>query len=173
MPGQRARSDARRYPSIDPLDSWSKYIGLIDPNKVARVRKLLSRGNEIRQMMTVVGEEGTPISDFTTMLKSEFFDNVFLQQNAFDEVDAATSAERQQFVFDKVLDIIDMDFGFEDKDEARRVIMKATDRYRNWNYAAWDSDEFKKMLGEIDDFIARKGRRKVNAAESVASQGAN
>ncbi|MFC1923753.1 V-type ATP synthase subunit A [Chloroflexota bacterium] len=169
----RSRSDARRYPAIDPLDSWSKYHGVIEADKMARVKSILRRGNEIKQMMTVVGEEGTPIDDFTTMLKSEFFDNVYLQQNAFDDVDAATSAERQQFVFDKVLQIIDLDFGFESKDEARRVLVRATDRYRNWNYAKWQSDEFNTMLSQIDDFIARKGRRKDGAAEAVASQEAN
>ncbi|MFO8010001.1 MAG: V-type ATP synthase subunit A [Dehalococcoidia bacterium] len=155
----RARSDARRYPAIDPLDSWSKYVGLIDPDRIARVKNLLHRGNEVRQMMTVVGEEGTSVEDFTTMLKAEFFDSVYLQQNAFDEVDAATSAERQQYVFDKILEIIDLDFGFEDKDEARRVMVRATDQYRNWNYTPWESDEFNKLLEGIDDFIARKGRR--------------
>ncbi len=155
----RSRSDARRYPSIDPLDSWSKYAGLIDFQKVAKIRDLLHRGNEIKQMMTVVGEEGTSISDFTIMLKSEFFDNVFLQQNAFDDVDAATSAERQKFVFDKVLELIELDFEFDDKDEARRIMVRATDQYRNWNYAPWDSDEFKSMLEGINDFISRKGRR--------------
>ncbi|MCP4375584.1 MAG: V-type ATP synthase subunit A, partial [bacterium] len=30
----RARSDARRYPAIDPLDSWSKYTGIIDTEQV-------------------------------------------------------------------------------------------------------------------------------------------
>lgn len=155
----RSRSDARRYPAIDPLDSWSKYEGIIEADKVARVKALLRRGNEIKQMMTVVGEEGTPVEDFTTSLKAEFFDNVFLQQNAFDEVDAATSAERQTFIFDKVLKVIEMDFGFEDKDEARRALVRATDRFRNWNYAPWQSSEFNSLLVEIDDFIARKGRK--------------
>jgi len=169
----RSRSDARRYPAIDPLDSWSKYKGVIEAEKTAKVKAILRRGNEIKQMMTVVGEEGTPIEDFTTMLKSEFFDNVYLQQNAFDEVDAATSAERQKFVFDKILEIIDLEFGFESKDEARRILVRATDRYRNWNYAKWQSDEFNTLLSQIDDFIARKGRRKADTAEDVVSQEAS
>ena len=69
------------------------------------MRRLLAHGNEVRQMMTVVGEEGTSIEDFTVALKADFFDNCYLQQNAFDEVDGATPAERQQFVFDKVLEV--------------------------------------------------------------------
>jgi len=154
----RERSNARRYPSIDPLDSWSKYTGIIEPKKVAEVHNILRRGNDVKQMMTVVGEEGTPIEDFTIYLKSEFFDNVYLQQNAFDEVDGATEADRQRFVFDKCLEIIRLDFEFESKDQARQVMFFITDLFRNWNYAPMDSDEFKKILAEIDEIIATKGK---------------
>jgi len=104
----RARADARRYPAIDPLDSWSKYAGIIDPAKVRRMRRVLGRGNEIRQMMTVIGEEGTSLEDFIVMHKAEFFDNTFLQQNAYDAVDGATPAERQKRVFDKLLEVVDL-----------------------------------------------------------------
>ena len=154
----RARSDARRYPAIDPLDSWSKYDGIIEPEAVARMRQLLRQGSEVQQMMTVVGEEGTGIDDFTLALKADFFDNCYLQQNAFDEVDAATPAERQKFVFAKVLEVIDADFHFADKSEARQQILEVTDLFRNWNYAAIDSDEYREWLEKIDQFIARAGQ---------------
>jgi V/A-type H+-transporting ATPase subunit A len=153
----RARSDARRYPAIDPLDSWSKYAGIIEPAKVKQVHELLNRGAEVKQMMAVVGQEGTSIDDFATMLKAEFFDNCYLQQNAFDKVDAATSADRQRFVFDKMLEVITLDFGFTDKELARRTLVAAQDLFRNWNYAEWGSDEFKKILGQIEAFVAAKG----------------
>jgi len=155
----RARSDARRYPAIDPLDSWTKYRGIIDPAKVAKVRAVLRRGAEVKQMMAVVGEEGTSIDDFTVMLKAEFFDNCYLQQNAFDPVDAATPADRQQFVFDRILEILDLDFAFDDKDLARRTLVAAQDLFRNWNYAAWQGEEFKRILGQIEAFVASKGRQ--------------
>ncbi len=151
----RARSDARRYPAIDPLDSWSKYNGIVDPESVSRVRQLLRHGNDVRQMMTVVGEEGTSIEDFTVSLKADFFDNCYLQQNAFDEVDAATPAERQKFVFGKVLEVIDTDFQFSDKSEARRRMFEVTDLFRNWNYAATDSEEYRQWLEKIDQFISQ------------------
>ncbi|MBN2182915.1 MAG: V-type ATP synthase subunit A [Sedimentisphaerales bacterium] len=175
----RSRSDARRYPAIDPLDSWSKYVGIIDPQKVEKISQMLRRGDEIRQMMTVVGEEGTPIEDFTIMLKAEFFDSAYLQQNAFDEVDAATSIDRQRFVFDKILEVVEADFIFKDKDEARRTLKKISSMFINWNYAPWDTSvvpeseredppldkskvkedsqtergDFKEMLGQIDQYI--------------------
>jgi V/A-type H+-transporting ATPase subunit A len=155
----RERSDARRYPSIDPLESWSKYTGIIDPEKVATCKRILRDGNETQQMMTVVGEEGVSIEDFTTALKADFFDNCFLQQNAFDKVDAATPADRQRFVFDKVLEILELSFDFEDKTQARRSLVTVTDLFRNLNYAETDSDEYKEILAQIDDFVAKKGRK--------------
>ncbi|HBO43368.1 MAG TPA: V-type ATP synthase subunit A [Planctomycetaceae bacterium] len=155
----RARSDARRYPAIDPLESWSKYAGIIDHADMARMRRLLIHGSEVQQMMTVVGEEGTSIQDFTIALKAEFFDNCYLQQNAFDEVDAATPAERQKFVFAKVAEVVDVDLDFSDKAEARAKMVEITDLFRNWNYAAVDTDEYRRWLEEIDRFIATKGRK--------------
>jgi len=175
----RSRSDARRYPAIDPLDSWSKYVGIIEHKKVEIINRTLRRGDEVRQMMTVVGEEGTPIEDFTIMLKSEFFDSAYLQQNAFDDVDAATSVDRQRFVFDKILEVVEADFAFNDKNEARNTLKKISSMFINWNYAPWDQsvvpesdrqdeptdksvlkdDEetergnFKEILGQIDLYI--------------------
>ena len=134
----RERSDARRYPAIDPLESWSKYTGIIEPEKVEQARFLLQRGDEVRQMMTVVGEEGTSVDDFTLMLKSEFFDSSYLQQNAFDEVDGATPSERQRFVFDKVLEVLNLDFAFEEKEEARNTMIRIGNLFRDWNYAPWE-----------------------------------
>ena len=155
----RARSDARRYPAIDPLDSWSKYRGILSPEKVEHVQVLLSRGHEVKQMMTVVGEEGTPIEDFVVMLKAEFFDNCYLQQNAYDPVDGATPAERQRLVFDKILEVVRADFGLADKESARRTMVAAQDLFRNWNYAEWQGEEFKKILGRIEAFIAARGAK--------------
>jgi len=154
----RARSDARRYPSVDPLDSWSKYVGIIEPEKVAQAKAILHRGNEVAQMMTVVGEEGTPIDDFTTMLKGDFFDNCYLQQNAFDDVDGATAADRQKYVFDKVLAVLETDFDFDDKTKARDAMFKIQDIFRSWNYQAADSDEYKKSIEKIDAFLEAKGK---------------
>jgi V/A-type H+-transporting ATPase subunit A len=149
----RARSDARRYPAIDPLDSWTKYTGIIEPDKAAHARDVLRRGNEVRQMMTVVGSEGTSIEDFVVMLKAEFFDTVYLQQNAFDKVDGATPKDRQQRVFDKVLAVLKLDVDFESKDEARQTMFDVQDLFRSLNFAEEDSDEFRDLLARIDGFI--------------------
>jgi V/A-type H+/Na+-transporting ATPase subunit A len=168
----RDRSDARRYPAIDPLESWSKYNGIIAPEKIQRVRRLLQRGEEIRQMMTVVGEEGTTIKDFTIMLKSDFFDSSYLQQNAFDDVDGATPSERQQFVFEKILEVIELDFAFQEKEEARTIIMRIGNLFKNWNYASWvaddsDQSEFHKILEKIDILIKNKGRTEADKKDET------
>ena len=165
----RARSDARRYPAIDPLDSWSKYAGIAAADKVGRARGVLRRGNEVKQMMTVVGEEGTSIDDFTTMLKAELLDNCYLQQNAYDDVDGATPRERQELVFDKVVELLDTRFELSSKDWARKLFFHAQDLFRTLNYAKWKSPEFTKALGDIDALIAARGAQPQAAPGKAAA----
>ena len=141
----RARSDARRYPAIDPLDSWSKYTGVCDPKAVAKIRAIIRRGNEIAQMMKVVGEEGTAMEDFVLYLKSEFVDAAYLQQDSFHETDAACPAERQRHVLADIERIVDAKMKFADRDAARSFFHKLTQLIRDWNYSKWDSPEFKEL----------------------------
>ncbi len=145
----RARSDARRYPAIDPLESWSKYPSFIDPSKIKVAHDILSRGSSVGQMMKVVGEEGTMIGDFIVYLKAEFFDAVYLQQNAFDKVDEFTPAERQQYVFDVIQAILGKEFVFDEKDAARTFFQELRQQFINWNSAEFGSDNFKKIEQEI------------------------
>lgn len=150
----RDRSNARRFPAIHPLDSWSKYPSVVDEDKIERVRGILRRGNEVNQMMKVVGEEGTNINDFMIYQKSEFVDYVYLQQNTFDDVDAATDRERQIYVFDKVMEVLDADFDLASKEDARRFIQELRQLFIDWNYVKRDSDEFKKIEEEIDKKVS-------------------
>lgn len=150
----RARSDARRYPAIDPLDSWSKYRSVCDEKLVAKARGVLRQGNDINQMMKVVGEEGTSLPDFILYLKSELIDMVYLQQNSFDAVDAATSAERQQHVFGLLCRILDSPMTFEDRDAARAYFHRLTQTMRDWNGTAWNSDDFSSQEKKIVEMVA-------------------
>jgi V/A-type H+-transporting ATPase subunit A len=145
----RERSDARRYPAIDPLESWSKYPGAVSVSKTMYVRNILFHGNEINQMMKVVGEEGTSLDDYITYLKSEFFDYVYLQQNAFDPVDAATSTVRQRYVFDFLFHILVAHYTVKDKEEARHFFNQLRQKFLDWNGAEWDSDTFKAIEKEL------------------------
>ncbi len=149
----RDRSNARRYPAIHPLESWSKYKGVIPEETVERAKEFLSRGSEIHQMMMVVGEEGTSIGDFTLYLKSEFLDAVYLQQNAFDKVDAATSPERQRRLSMKIHGILERDFPFQEKDGVREFFYTLRQHFIDWNYMEMDGEEFSKQEKIIDALI--------------------
>lgn len=150
----RARSDARRFPAIDPLDSWSKYPSVVDNETLDFARRMLRDGNEVGQMMKVVGEEGTSDDDFTVYLKSEYLDSCYLQQNAFNDVDAATPVDRQQHVFGFITHFMKTKLKFENKEAARAFFQTLTQSTRDWNQLAFGSDEFKKQQEQLDHQIA-------------------
>jgi V/A-type H+-transporting ATPase subunit A len=150
----RARSDARRYPAIDPLESWSKYTSVVNADELAQARRFLREGSEVGQMMKVVGEEGTSIEDFIVYLKGEYIDAVYLQQNAFNDVDAATPVERQKHVFGFIARLLRTTLKFDSKDVARSFFHKLTQATRDWNQMAFNSDEFKKQEEQLDHQIA-------------------
>jgi len=150
----RERSDARKYPSVDPLESWSKYKSFIKEEQVRTAKQVLFKGEEVNQMMKVVGEEGTSTEDYIIFLKADFLDSVYLQQNGFDKVDATTVMERQRYVFDKVSRVLENKFQFGDKDEARHYFYDLRHKFIDWNYKPWESEEFKKHEKEIDQLLA-------------------
>ncbi len=149
----RARSDARKFPAIDPLESWSHCSGIIDSEKVEQVIDILRQGDTTAQMMMVVGEDGTAMGDFITYLKSDFFDSVYLQQDAFNDVDFACSAERQKYIFDRVFAILKEEFDFKDKAEARHFFAKLTQLYIDWNRKKMETKEFKNLEDNINKHL--------------------
>ena len=152
----RERSDARKYPAIDPLESWSKYKSVIRTDWVNYARNILKKGTEVDQMMKVVGEEGTSLEDFIMYLKSDFLDAVYFQQNSFDEVDGAVSVERQTYVFKHLLKILGSSFKLEDKTDARVFFNQLRQKFIDWNYSVWNSDDFKKYEKELESIYASK-----------------
>jgi V/A-type H+-transporting ATPase subunit A len=152
----RERSDARKYPAIHPLESWSKYTGAVDEDKVAYGRRILYRGNEIDQMMKVVGEEGTSLDDYIVYLKSDFLDAVYLQQNAFDPVDAAVNTERQRYVFDLLLEILRAELDLSDKGQARTYFYQIRQKILDLNSTQWNTDALKELEKEIRKMLEEK-----------------
>lgn len=150
----RERSDQRRYPAIHPLESWSKYDGIVQRDQVEHARRVLRQGNEVSQMMKVVGEEGTSIEDFIVYLKAEYLDAVYLQQDAFHEVDAATPADRQRYVFERIHRILQTPMKFESKDDARRFFQRLTQTTRDWNRIAQDHEDFPALERRIEQLLA-------------------
>ena len=165
----RERSDARRYPAIDPLISWSKYKSFINQEQVQRGHDILRKSNEVFQMMKVIGEEGTALNDYIEYLKGEFFDSVYLQQNAFDPEDEATSAQRQEYVFNFIHSIITTDFDFQDKESALQFFQKVRQLFKGWNSCVWQSQEFATIEKEISGQIEgkRKSKKETANAKSI------
>ena len=167
----RERSDARKYPAIDPLISWSKYKSVIDPEKSAYCKNILLNGYEIGSMMKVVGEEGTSLSDYITYLKSEMLDAVYLQQNSFDDIEANCGTERQRYVTDKLICILGSDFDLAGKDAARSFINRMRQRFIDWNYTEFLSDAFKQAEAAIDALYKEGNGNITNEAKLLLKDG--
>jgi len=153
----RDRANGRRFPAIDPYESWSKYPGFISSDLLTKVKAFLSKGRDIEQMMKVVGEEGTSLEDYIDYRMSDFFDQVYLQQNAFDDVDGATSKERQAHVFAFLIEIMETGFSFLDKAQALQWFQNLRQAFVDWNYSPWLSEEFAAMISvsfPLDGFFS-------------------
>jgi len=170
----RARSDARKYPAIDPMDSWSKYPGLVDYALTEYARDVLFRGDEVGQMMKVVGEEGTALEDYILYLKSDFLDAVYLQQNAFDPVDAAVGVDRQRHVFDILFQILGSRLKLDGKENARNFFYQLRQKFIDYNSAEWESSEFVTLEKEIREmFESVSEGLDPNAEEAYSKRGNN
>jgi V/A-type H+-transporting ATPase subunit A len=162
----RERSDARKYPAIHPLDSWSKYSGIVDRKQTEYGRQILFLGNDVAQMMKVVGEEGTSTEDYILYQKSDFLDTIYLQQNSFDPIDAAASVERQRYVFRLIFDILAAKFDIPTKEEARGFFNSLRQNFLDWNGSEWKSGKFEELEASIRRQIAdKKTGVEENAAE--------
>ena len=167
----RERSDARKYPAIDPLISWSKYKTVTDSKKSAYCKNILLEGDEIGSMMKVVGEEGTSLSDYQVYLKAEMLDAVYLQQNSFDLIEANCTRERQCYVTDKLIKILGSEYVLDNKDDARSFFNRLRQKFINWNYTEFESDAFKKAESEIDEMY-NEGQGTISAnAERLLKEG--
>ncbi len=166
----RLRSDSRRYPAIDPLISWSKYLEDVGKElshqvegwgeMVKRAADILKCGDEIGKRMEVVGEEGITIDDLVIHLKSELYEFAYLQQNAFDKEDAYCPLERQLPLFQLINKIFEAHFDFESHDEARAFFQELQSNVKNMNFMPFDSqgyeDSFAKITEHVDHRINQK-----------------
>lgn len=167
----RERSDARKYPAIDPLISWSKYKTVTEPEKSGFCKSILLHGDEIGSMMKVVGEEGTSIEDYTIYLKAEMLDSVYLQQNSFDPIEANCTKERQRYVTDKLVYILGSEYALDNKDDARSFFNSMRQKFIDWNYTEFESEAFNKAEAEIDSMYANGQGRLSREAELLLKDG--
>ena len=148
----RERSDARKYPAIHPVDSWSKYKGVVDMDRVNEARGMLIRSTEINQMMKVVGEEGTSSEDYIMYQKGELLDSVYLQQNSFDPIDAADPPERQRREFDRLYDALVKTYDITDKKDIRAFFNQLRQEFLDWHGFEFETPEFEQHEQKILDF---------------------
>lgn len=161
----RERSDSRRYPAIDPLISWSKYIGDVTyeleskapgwGSMVYKAASILRKGYEIGKRMEVVGEEGTSAEDMIIYLKAEMYDFSYLQQNAFDKEDAYCPLERQIQLFQLINTVFDKHFVFHTHDDARDYFLALQNQIKNMNFLHFNSEEYKEALENNYKFVEK------------------
>ena len=152
----RERSDARKYPSIHPIDSWSKYPGIVDMAQVEEARSILRRSIEVGQMMMVVGEEGTSAEDYILYQKGELLDAVYLQQNSFDPIDAACSPERQRCVFAVIYDVLTRRYQLTDKREIRGFFNQLRQEFLDWHNTEFETPAFTAQQQKLTDYYLSK-----------------
>ena len=160
------RAYRRFYPAVDPLISWSRYseqlrewydtnleVGWTD--QIKALLAMLKRGDDIYKMMQVTGEEGITIEDYIIWQKATLLDMIFMQQDAFDEVDVSMSLERQLESLRLLRSLIDQAYRFKDRDQARDFFTRLTGLYKNWNYSRPESTDFTRYRKEIEDLATQ------------------
>ena len=160
----QARADKKRYPAVDPVDSYSKYLEYpeivsfmkekISPDwidKVMEAKNIIIRGKEAFEQINILGDDGVPMSYHERYWKSELIDFVILQQDAFDAIDASTPLERQEYMLTKVLEVCSKERDFETFEDCSKYYKELINLFRQMNYSEFRSDEFNKYLGQINE----------------------
>jgi len=165
----QGRADSKRYPAIDPLESYSKYLEYpeirafldehIEKDWVDAVyagKTIVQRGKEANDQINILGDDGVPVEYHERFWKSELIDFVILQQDAFDEIDANCPIERQKMMYKMVLDICRKDFEFSDFEECSQFFKGLINLFRQMNYSEWQSEKFHGYLKQIEQYVGEK-----------------
>ncbi len=162
------RADRKRYPAVDPIDSYSKYLeypeiveyldnkmGAGWVEKVQSAKNIIIRGKEAYEQINILGDDGVPMEYHLRYWKSELIDFIILQQDAFDAIDATCPMERQEFMLDKVLEICNAPFEFETFEEVGTFFKSLVNIMRQMNYSEFKSNDFNKYLNQLDETVAK------------------
>ena len=164
---EQNRADQKRYPAVSPIDSYSKYLeypeiieyldekiekGWVD--KVLKAKNIVRKGKEMADQINILGDDGVPMSYHEAFWKSELIDFAFLQQDAFDDVDALCPMERQKYMLDLILDICDRSFEFEDFEQCRNYFKQLINILRQLNYSRFDSEQFKDYQQQLSKLLS-------------------
>ena len=163
---EQDRADKKRYPAVNPIDSYSKYLEYPEFKeyvakkindqwipKVMALKTRMQRGKEISEQINILGDDGVPVDYHETFWKSEVIDYVLLQQDAFDEVDAMTSLERQEEILDLVTEICEVDYQFDNFLDVVDFFKKMINLCKQMNYSAYKSEQYNGYVSQIKDMI--------------------
>ena len=168
---EQERADRKRYPAVNPIDSYSKYLeypefqayvaerigsGWIE--KVAEMKQRLIQGKEISEQINILGDDGVPLEYHVTFWKSELIDFVLCQQDAFDEVDCNSPIERQEYMADKIMDICRMEFDFEGFVEVSDFFKELINALRQMNYTLFQSEDFRAAEEKVNALVSQRAK---------------
>ena len=166
---EQLRADRKRYPAVNPIDSYSKYLEYPEFEKyvserissdwldmVNEVKMRLHQGKEIAEQINILGDDGVPVEYHTTYWKSELIDFVILQQDAFDEIDRNCPLERQEYMLKLVMDICRRDFSFEDFNEVMHFFRELINQLKQMNFSEFNGSEFNGYLERVRKMVEEK-----------------
>ena len=162
----QGRADSKRYPAIDPIDSYSKYLEYpeirtyldehIEKDWVDLVyegKTIVQRGKEANDQINILGDDGVPVDYHERFWKGELIDFVILQQDAFDDIDANCPIERQKMMYEMVLDVCHYDFEFDDFEACSHFFKSLINLFRQMNYAEWESEKFFDYKAQVEKMV--------------------
>ena len=167
----QGRADSKRYPAIDPLESYSKYLEYpeireyldehIEKDWVDLVyagKTIVQRGKEANDQINILGDDGVPVEYHERFWKSELIDFVILQQDAFDDIDANCPMERQQMMYKMVLSICNQEFAFADFEACSQFFKGLINLFRQMNYSEWKSEKFEGYRKQIEQYVSEQSK---------------
>ncbi len=168
---EQNRADQKRYPAVNPIDSYSKYLEYPEirefldekieagwADKVSKAKNIIRQGRDAAEQINILGDDGVPMSYHETFWKSELLDFVFLQQDAFDAVDSLCGLERQKFMLNLILDICGRQFEFENFEECRNFFKEMINNLRQMNYTEFHSEDFEKYNSQLSKLLEENGK---------------
>ena len=166
---EQNRADRKRYPAVNPIDSYSKYIEYPEFEEyiktkiegdwigmVNQMKTLLLRGKEVQEQINILGDDGVPVDYHVTFWKSEVIDFVILQQDAFDKIDAVCPLERQEFMLKLVMDICNADYEFETFLDVMDYFKRIINICKQMNYCEFHREKFEEHLGKLKELLAER-----------------
>ena len=168
---EQNRADQKRYPAVNPIDSYSKYLEYPEirefldekiekgwADMVSKAKNIIRQGRDAAEQINILGDDGVPMSYHETFWKSELLDFVFLQQDAFDAVDSLCPLERQKFMLNLILDICDRKFEFDNFEDCRNFFKEMINDLRQMNYTDFHSEDFEKYNSQLSKLLEENGK---------------